>query len=178
MTRIGPVCCQIAFSEQPQPSPFERVISLGFFDGTTSGIAECSICARAHRYGLVAWDEDQQWRAFAFGELQRGVFPDVIAACSSLGTPRWPIWVPLFTGIDSADRASIVESIDRAAGHDTGIDRLLVAERIEREIIASWSVARMPTPQPNELAPPLRDYLGRLGRRFVVPGLPKEYLWQ
>jgi len=177
------VCCQMLSSEAPQQSPFGRAIAFGFFDGPTSGVVECSVCGRSHRYDLVAWDANQEWRAFMFEEVEAGVFARVVAICSQLGVPRWPVWVPLFTDVDDAQRAKIDRDIDQALGGKEGTQRLVVADGLETEILAAWSLAvigheGMETAVADEIPRRLGERLAQLGRHFVVPALPKAYLWR
>ena len=92
------LCCTAMFAGRNLPSPFGRLVALDYYDGPTSGIAQCRKCARCYSFELAAWDSGQDVRAFAFTNTPAHEFEEIIAACRPLGEPSWPVWVPIFEG--------------------------------------------------------------------------------
>lgn len=86
-------CCAKVFSG---PTPFGKVLSLGWYDGTTNGLAQCSECSAAFRYDLVAWDSGQDCRIFAFSPITPQAFDRAVSLFATCEAPRWPLWVPWF----------------------------------------------------------------------------------
>jgi len=89
-------CCQELPDWRNQRSPFQRILSFGYYDGTTAGVAQCVGCSVAYKYDLLAWDEDQDMRIFGLAPLPSGSFSELLAASAVLGEPRWPTWVPVW----------------------------------------------------------------------------------
>lgn len=76
---------------------FARVISLGFYDGTTSGLAQVldsSGDVAWCRYELVAWDDGQDTRVFCLGSIQEEAFESAQVLLSETEEPSWPVWFP------------------------------------------------------------------------------------
>ena len=131
-----PSCCSGLLGGRRQPSPFTAVIGLGYYDGVTSGLAECGSCGRAYRFALVAWDGGQDVRVFAAASLPPGVFRDAVGICSRLGVPRRPVWVPICG--DGGER--VREALDVLLGTEPPADILFATSRIEEHILAAGRV--------------------------------------
>jgi hypothetical protein len=86
------------FSEISFPSPiescFDKVISIGWYDGTTSGVALASRHLSAFRFDLVDWGPGQDLRIFALSPFSVSDFEEVASLHSRLETPKWPVWYP------------------------------------------------------------------------------------
>ena len=78
----------------PSASPFGKVLSLGWYDGTTFGMAQCSSCSAIFKYDVMAWDGEQDRRIFVFSPISRWDFDSVIQLLSRNEKPLWPFWNP------------------------------------------------------------------------------------
>jgi hypothetical protein len=76
-----PILCNNIFEER-MPSPFKKVIALGYYDGATSGLAQCGNCAMAYRFELIAWDLSQENRAYSLAEIDSQVFDSIVHTLS------------------------------------------------------------------------------------------------
>jgi len=88
------LCCPAATSGKPPYSVFERVLSLGWYDGTTSGLARCANCSSVFKYDIVDWDADQEQRIFALSRIDPAEFDCVVDILSASEKPHWPFWNP------------------------------------------------------------------------------------
>jgi hypothetical protein len=75
-------------------SPFAKVISLGFYDGPTSGVLQCETCSANHKFDMLDWDEQQEVRIFRLAQLPSGSLDRCVRVYADIGSPRWPLWVP------------------------------------------------------------------------------------
>ena len=86
------------FSETYFPSPiessFDRAISIGWYDGTTSGVMRSSRHLVAFRFNLVDWGPGQDLRVFALSPISAGEFELVVSLYCQFEAPNWPIWYP------------------------------------------------------------------------------------
>jgi hypothetical protein len=74
---------------------FDKVVSLDWYDGITSGLAMCSQFSLAFKFDLLAWDESQERRVFAFAPLTVKIFEHIVRRLGRKETaPEWPIWYP------------------------------------------------------------------------------------
>ena len=128
------VCCQelprVASAAQ---SPFGRIISLGFYDGTTSGIARCSHCSKSYKYDLVAWDGDQDIRVFSLSALPPESFAALEVLLSQLKSR--------FVDSDDPKRRTIVKTavgVELAKAEAPTL--VLATRRFEQEILAARPV--------------------------------------
>ena len=59
------LCCRQYHSQDAEfLSPFQRVIALGYYDGETSGFAQCHQCGDWYVFELIDWDSGQDLRVF------------------------------------------------------------------------------------------------------------------
>jgi len=78
----------------PTLSVFTRIVTLGWYDGITSGLAESAINGSAYRFDLLAWGPYQERRIFALSALPDSAFDEAVRLLELLGTPVWPRWSP------------------------------------------------------------------------------------
>lgn len=71
----------------PIESVFNPVISIGWFDGTTSGLALNALRALAFRFDLLDWGPGQEMRIFALSPLP---IPEFEEAVKLFGTSQSP----------------------------------------------------------------------------------------
>jgi hypothetical protein len=73
---------------------FNEVISIGWYDGTASGLALNSLHSMAFRFDLIDWGPCQEIRIFALSPLPARAFEQAVELLKRLETPKWPIWHP------------------------------------------------------------------------------------
>src|SRR5712692_1783644 len=106
-------CCQLIHGEERVGSPFNRMISFSYYDGTTSGLTQCAVCGREYCYDLLSWDEKQDVRIFGLCSVAGGSFHELTTLCSGHETPRWPEWHPEFKlQSDAAQREAFTRKKD------------------------------------------------------------------
>jgi hypothetical protein len=88
-----PILCDNIL-EGPIPSPFKKTIALGYYDGATSGLAQCGNCPVAYRFELIAWNSNQENRIYSLAEIEPQVFESIVHTLSLIEVPRWPYWIP------------------------------------------------------------------------------------
>jgi len=98
-------CCQDPATLANGPSPFARIIALGFYDGPTSGILQCQACASVYKFDMLDWSEDHNIRVFRLAALPPGALNECLTVLSPLEPPRWPVWAPPRSRYASADAA-------------------------------------------------------------------------
>jgi hypothetical protein len=77
------------------PSPFERILALGYYDGPTEGLVQEATHGAVYAFRMLAWDhETQDLRIYALSPLPSETLTDLIAAYASYQAPHWPCWVP------------------------------------------------------------------------------------
>jgi hypothetical protein len=85
------------------PSPiektFSKVISIGWYDGTVSGLAFDTLHSLAFRFDLLDWGWAQEVRIFALSHLALSHFEDAVELYTKFETPNWPIWYPRWPSV-------------------------------------------------------------------------------
>jgi len=155
MSTSDPVCCQQLSPDSPRRSPFGRILSLGFYDGTTSGVAQCLDCSKAYRYELVAWDSGQDTRVYSLAALPSESFDALVSVLSAVGSPTWPFWSPILPS-DSALNAAIDAELAKAEPPA----RVIASRQLDKEILASKDLtdsARAKLPQSRDY-PDIHDW--------------------
>jgi hypothetical protein len=88
------LCCHTSTSAHPPYTPFGKVLSLGWYDGTTSGLAKCASCSTIFKYDIVDWDADQEQRIFVLSHVTAHVFDRIVDTLGAFESPKWPFWNP------------------------------------------------------------------------------------
>jgi hypothetical protein len=88
------LCCTATSWAGTLVSPFSRVLSLGWYDGTTRGLAQCRNCGTTFKYDIVDWDKDQERRIFALSPFDAQEFDRMVQLFATAEEPRWPFWNP------------------------------------------------------------------------------------
>ena len=113
------------------PSPVQKVLVFGYYDGPTNGVLQCAD-GQVYCFDLLAWEPDtQDVRVFGLSPMPRQTWQQLSALCRGHGFP-WP--EPL--------RQSI-EDILRQAGP---VEWVLATEKLEGEILRAKAI------RPEELA--------------------------
>jgi len=129
------ICCRATDELIGRPSPFQKIVAFGYYDGPTSGVLQCADCGSAYVFEMLQWDEDQDVRVFALAPLSTATFGRVVDALSVAEPPRWPVWVPA----GSVD-AAVQEEVDDNLVGAGPIQFVVAAERLDREILAAEAV--------------------------------------
>jgi hypothetical protein len=127
------------------PSPFSKILALGFYDGPTSGVLQCRQCGAVHRFDMLDWTEDHNVRVFRLALLPADALERCVRAlCGYSPPPRWPVWVPVrWQGGGEDTRAAAdreVQSMLATAGPPALIvawegygERMMAARRLPAE---------------------------------------------
>jgi hypothetical protein len=78
------------------PSPFTRVLALGYYDGPTEGLAQCGNAGPTFRFVMldnIAADPEEL-RIFAVSPLPADAMDRAAQVLALHESPRWPVWVP------------------------------------------------------------------------------------
>ncbi len=161
-------CCDLA-TLSTSPSPFSRIVALGYYDGFLSGVVSCDVCSTAYRVEILDMDDDQNNRIFSLASLATGLFNALVESISRYETPKWPFWCPQYQFGSEEDRAlvrnsvfSVLEQADTPnliIASDSWLHRILAAKKVTLEELnsaADWfsllSLARdesgTPAPSP------------------------------
>jgi hypothetical protein len=131
------ICCQHLQTKSAMRSPFGRIISLGFYDGTTSGIAQCSHCSRFYKYELVAWDSNQDVRIYSLADVPQESFDALVRLLSVVKGPTWPFWVPILPSDSGPEVGVLKRAIDSELAKAEPPGQVIVSRHLDREILAS-----------------------------------------
>jgi hypothetical protein len=133
------ICCQEFSPDSAMRSPFGKIISLGFYDGTTSGVAQCSHCFKAYRYELVAWDSGQDTRIYSLANLPQEAFDAMVGLLSGIKGPTWPFWEPNLPS-DSTEGRAMNAAIDTQLAKAESPARVIASRQLDKEILASREI--------------------------------------
>jgi hypothetical protein len=97
-----------------------RLISLDYYDGTTSGLIRLDEAATDYRYDLVAWDSNQDIRVFCLSSLAPFAFDKAVEVISILGKPSWPCWYPLWKFTSQQEREATERRLNAIVGDQSG----------------------------------------------------------
>lgn len=60
------LCCRELAGSSKRPSPFDRAVVLGWYDGPTDGLVRCGDCKRVYRFEMLdSVDEDGLIRGYS-----------------------------------------------------------------------------------------------------------------
>jgi hypothetical protein len=95
LVREAPMSGRAQF-QSPLPAPtmqvFDRILTLGWYDGITSGLVCSPAAASAFRFDLLAWGPYQERRVFALSLIPVAVFEKAVRLLSRFEQPVWPRW--------------------------------------------------------------------------------------
>jgi hypothetical protein len=89
-----------------------RIISLGFYDGTTNGLILFEKAGLVFKYDLISWDGAENWRVFCLAPLRPDDFVEVTNILSSLGEPKWPCWHPVWRFSSDSQQHDVEQSLN------------------------------------------------------------------
>lgn len=129
-------CCLNTTQGKVQISPFKRILSLGYYDGPTMGIAQCDNCQAEYKFDIFSWDDQQDIRIYGLFPLPPGGLSKIIDALSLMGPPEWPIWIPRWDFSDEQLRIAIDDLVKEVIGGSEMLKGLVAAKDLSKEILA------------------------------------------
>jgi hypothetical protein len=149
------LCCNNAYSGGLEPSPFERLIAIEYYDGPTKGVIQCRDCDQAYmftmleiddegKYDTASWDEGREIRIFGLSYLPASSFEDLIAVCSRYMAPKWPIWVPLHRTTHTGETLNVLESeIARVLDVTRDLSLVVATHGLLVDVIAARNISEV-----------------------------------
>ncbi len=112
MSREALCRCELARSSK-EPSPFDRAIVLGWYDGPSDGLIRCGACKRIFRFELLdSVDEDREIQIYSLAQLPADSMDRLVNALSPFMKPYWPMWAPLWKFPTEDDRIRVDRAVD------------------------------------------------------------------
>ena len=106
-------CWEHASHPQPEPSPFDQVLVLGWYDGPEEGLIRCGRCMRVYHFKFLGFaDEEQGIRLLGLAPVPDDSIDRVVQALSPYMSPRWPTWLPLWQFPTEHERQQVDSLID------------------------------------------------------------------
>jgi len=161
---------------------FEKVVSLGWYDGTTSGLAQRSLCQTsveeraqngvlrgpvpgssgdaprtlcAFRYDIVDWDADQDRRIFVLSPIAVREFERVVDSFGESDSPTWPLWSPKLWQLPSPAKERATVELDRCLARAKCPEYLVASDRRLETLFAAKRI----TTSARDRLPPVFDGL-------------------
>ena len=108
------ICCWEHTSHpQPENSPFDQVLVLGWYDGPEDGLIRCGRCRRVYHFKFLGFvDEEQGIRLLGLAPLPADSIDRVVRALSPYMSPKWPTWMPLWQFPTDSERQAVDSLID------------------------------------------------------------------
>lgn len=132
------------------PSPVQKVLALGYYDGPTEGVLQCGD-GQTYRFDCLAWEpQTQDLRLFRLSLLPSPGWERLIALCAAYESPRWPVWV---VGLHE-ELHQPIQDILRQAGP---VEWVIATEDLLGEML------RVKAVRPEELARVIPDWGAFLG---------------
>lgn len=110
--RGSQICCKQLASVTDSASPFSVVVALGYYDGPTSGVAECAQCKLAYRFDMLDWDEGQDIRIYSLAPLPPDSWDNLTKLLPDSLRPG-SVWVPNWIFESTAKETETQQKIDR-----------------------------------------------------------------
>lgn len=145
-------CCDALEAQEPMPSPFTRILASGYYDGPTEGIVECGKCGRTFAFRMLAWDEEQNVRAFGLAPVAW----NYEALCVKLLKTPPVAALTLVPPLPSSESSELDRLLTATVTH------VVASENLLAELLASRAV------QPGEVSLG-RDWLQWLGVERRAP---------
>jgi len=76
------------------PSPFSRLLALGYYDGATDGFLVDEAAGQAFRFEMLDGDEDDRRRVFRLAPVPVEAVTRLMEQLACFEPPRQPYWVP------------------------------------------------------------------------------------
>src|SRR6266446_338033 len=152
-------CCQLISGKAGVPSPFCKIISFSYYDGTTSGAAMCGVCGREYFYDLLSLDDNQDVRIYGFSSIQAGSLGDLTEICSRFDTPKWPEWHPK-PGVNDRGRKEFRAKIGEIRKTKTPPQLVVASEELSKLLLLAKAVhtAELLSDMPDSESPDAKDF--------------------
>src|SRR5690242_14601655 len=106
-------CCRDLSRPWKGPSPFDRAIVLGWYDGPTEGLVRCGACGRNYQFELLqSVDEDRGIRLYSLAPIPADTLDRLVDVLLPYMTPSWPMWTPLWKFPTEDERVAVEGSVD------------------------------------------------------------------
>ena len=123
------ICCEVTDVALPSKIPFGKVLSFGWYDGTTSGMVQCSRCSAVFKYDIVDWDSDQDRRIFALSPIEPDKFDQIVRVLGGDAHAKWPFWVPKWEFDSKEEKKRIEKEVDGHLATARPPEFLIVSDR-------------------------------------------------
>jgi hypothetical protein len=128
------------------PSPFTKILALGWNDGPTDGLLECHPDDRVFRFDLLeevrCWGkEEEDLRVFTLGPLPPDSLRQLAEAYTCFSSPHWPLWSPVWKFPTAADREAMERLTDQVLSKAGPTEWLIASTDLLRTILAARRVS-------------------------------------
>src|SRR5579884_2430380 len=136
MRQRAGLCCRELSSLSGSRSPFAKMVVLGFYDGPTSGVAECTHCDSVYVFDTLAWDDAQDMRIYALSSLPREAMDELVNLLSvaTSEAPRWPVWVPIWRFTSPVSEDHVRRQVDLILSRAGPPSFVVASENLARTI--------------------------------------------
>jgi hypothetical protein len=142
------------------PSPFSKVLGLGYYDGPTNGLLECTPGGQVFKFDLLDNQGDPEGldlRVFGLAQLPSTALTQLAEAYARFWSPRWPVWVPVWHFPSREDQEAMERLTEQILGQAGPVQWVIAATGdLLGEIIAAKRVT------PDEVAR-ITDWFSFLG---------------
>jgi hypothetical protein len=145
------------------PSPAQKILALGYYDGPTEGLLQCD-SGRVYRFEILAWDsETQDVRVFSLAPIPPAAFDQLAELFARREKPRWPVWIPSWCEDQNKETDAVLKEagpVEWVMATDDLMGTILAAKRARPEdvrAVADWrSFLRLGDDIPDLASTPVR----------------------
>ncbi|GEM_PF-1452453 len=130
-------CCQRLETFSNIKSPFSKIIALGFYDGPTSGMAQCEICSAIYKFVMLDWDDSQDIRIFSLSPIAKPAWIRMVNLLSKHESPKWPVWFPKWEFTSEAVRNHVDSEADKILANAGRPELIIASNRYGDRILAA-----------------------------------------
>jgi len=134
-------CCEFSSGAFPKREPFGKVLSLNWYDGTTSGLVQCSRCSAVFKYDIVDWDSNQERRIFAFSPINSAEFDHIISLLSASASPSWPFWNPSWRFDSPKEKNRVAFEVDACLSRAALVEYIVAADRMLQTLFGAKNLS-------------------------------------
>jgi hypothetical protein len=114
------------------PSPIDRVIVFGWYDGPTAGVLQLGEDGPVYRFALLdegqLAEDENDLRAYGLYSLPADAWSRLVTAVSPYMAPRWPVWVPLWRFPSDEIRQTVERETDQVLASAGPLSWVIVGE--------------------------------------------------
>jgi hypothetical protein len=142
------------------PSPFTKILALGYYDGPTDGVAQCDPAGPVYKFQLLAWDgETQDRRIFGLAPLPPTALEQLTRAYARSQTPHWPVWVPAW-------QEGMAQQKDQILGQAGPVEWIIAALDLLGEILVARAVTAEEFARIEQSPDPRENWFSFLGLAY------------